>query len=114
MTGDEALLQKQEALKRQLAALEHNTLADKILAGPGRLIQKITRRLVVENMVVKVGTEQTLNISEASFTLSWTSFFKKRFHLEKVDLNNATITMEELPDGRWRIGGLLPTPSAEK
>lgn len=44
MTEDEALLHKQEALKRQLAALEHNTLADKILIGPGRLIQKITHR----------------------------------------------------------------------
>ncbi len=73
-----------------------------------------TRRLVVENLVVKVGTEQALNISEASFILSWSSFFKKHFLLEKADLNNSIIMMEELPDGRWRIGGLSPAPSAAK
>ena len=73
-----------------------------------------TRRLVVKNLIAKVGNEQVLNVSEAVFTLSWSPFFKKRFLLEKADLNNSTITMEELPDGRWRIGGFLPTPSADK
>jgi hypothetical protein len=73
-----------------------------------------TRRLVVKNLIVKVGTEQVLNVFEAGFTLSWSPFFKKRFVLRKVDLINSTITIEELPDGRWQIGGLLPTPSEDK
>ena len=73
-----------------------------------------TRRLVVKNLIAKVGNEQVLNVSEAVFTLSWSPFFKKRFLLEKVDLNNSTVMMEELPDGRWRIGGFLPAPSADK
>jgi hypothetical protein len=73
-----------------------------------------TRRLVVKNLIVKVGAEQVLKVSEADFTLSWSPFFKKRFLLEKVKLDNSTITMEEIPDGRWRIGGLLPTPSEDK
>jgi len=71
-----------------------------------------TQRLAVKNLTVEVDKEQVLNISEADFTLSWSSFFKKRFLLEKVDLNNSTITVEELPDGRWRIGGFSPPPSA--
>jgi hypothetical protein len=73
-----------------------------------------TRRLVVRNLIVRVGAEQVLNVSEADFTLSWSPFFMKRFVLEKVDLINSTITIEELPDGRWQIGGLLPTPSEDK
>jgi hypothetical protein len=73
-----------------------------------------TRRLVVKNLIVKVGAEQVLNVSEAGFTLSWSPFFRKRFVLEKVDLINSTITIEELPDGHWQIGGLLPTPSEDK
>ena len=73
-----------------------------------------TRRLVIKNLIVKVGNEQVLNVSEAGFTLSWSPFFKKHFLLKKVDLNNSTITMEELPDGRWRIGGLLPAPPEDK
>lgn len=44
MAEDDVLLQKQEALKRQLAALEYSPLGDKILTGPGRLIQKIMHR----------------------------------------------------------------------
>ncbi len=73
-----------------------------------------TRRLVVKNLIVEAGAEQVLNVSEAGFTLAWSPFFKKRFVLEKVDLNNSAITIEELPDGHWRIGGLQPTPSADK
>jgi len=73
-----------------------------------------TQRLVVKNLIVKVGAEQVLNVSEAGFTLSWSQFFRKRFVLEKVDLGNSTITVEEIPDGRWRIGGFLPTPSEDK
>ncbi|MGW8301110.1 MAG: DUF748 domain-containing protein [Desulfobacterales bacterium] len=73
-----------------------------------------TQRLVVKNLTVKVGAEQVLNVSEADFTLSWFQFFRKRFVLQKVVLGNSTITLEEMPDGRWRFGGLLPTPSEDK
>jgi hypothetical protein len=73
-----------------------------------------TGRLVVKNLVVKVGNEKFLNVAEAGFIFSWSPFFKKRLVLEKVDFTNSTMTMEELPDGRWRIGGLLPSPSANK
>ena len=73
-----------------------------------------TQRLVVKNLTVKVDAEQVLNVSEAGFTLSWFPFFRKRFVLEKVDLSNSTITVEEMPDGRWRIGGFLPTLSEDE
>ena len=73
-----------------------------------------TGRLVVKNLIVQAGAEQVLNVFEAGFTLSWSPFFRKRFVLEKVDLINSTITIEELPDGRWQIGGLLPTASEDK
>jgi len=73
-----------------------------------------TQRLVVKNLTVKVDAEQVLNVSEAGFTLSWSQFFRKRFVLQKVDLGNSTITIEEMPDGRWRIGGFLPTPSEDE
>jgi len=73
-----------------------------------------TGRLVVKNLSVKVGAEQVLNVSEAGFTFAWSPFFKKRFVVEKVDLINSTITIEELPNGRWRLAGLSPTPSEDK
>ena len=70
-----------------------------------------TRRLVVKNLIVYVDNEKVLNISEARFALAWFPFFNKRFILEKVELTDSTAVMEELPDGRWRVGGFLPTPS---
>jgi len=70
-----------------------------------------TRRIVVKNMLVYVNNEQALNISEARLFISWTPFFNKRFILQKVELSNATVVIEELPDGRWRMGGLLAAPA---
>ncbi|MGD2186442.1 MAG: DUF748 domain-containing protein [Desulfobacterales bacterium] len=73
-----------------------------------------TRRLVLKNLNIKVGKENVLNVSEAGFTFAWSSFFKKRFLIEKIDLSNSFIAIEELPDGHWRIGGLSATPSEDK
>ena len=73
-----------------------------------------TRRLVLKNVTVKVANEQVLNVSEAGFTVAWSPFFKKRFLIEKIDLSDSHITIEEMPEGRWRIGGLLPEPSADR
>jgi Domain of Unknown Function (DUF748) len=71
----------------------------------------ITRRLVLKKVIVIVANEQVLNVSEAGFTIAWAPFFKKRFLIEKIDLSDSDITIEESPEGRWRIGGLLPEPS---
>jgi len=43
MAEDNALLEKREGLKRQLATGEYKTLTDILLNGTGHLIQKITR-----------------------------------------------------------------------
>ena len=37
-----------------------------------------TRHLVVKNLIGKVGNEQVLKVSEAGFSFSWSSFFKKK------------------------------------
>ena len=73
-----------------------------------------TRRLVLKNVTVKVANEQVLNVPEADFTIVWSPFFKKRFLIEKIDLSDSHIIIEEMPEGRWRIGGLLPEPSADR
>jgi hypothetical protein len=73
-----------------------------------------TRRLVLKNVTVKVANEQVLNVSKAGFTIAWSPFFKKRFLIEKIDLSDSIIIIEEMPEGRWRIGGLLPEPSADR
>ena len=73
-----------------------------------------TRRLVLKNVTVKAANEQVLNVSEAGFTIAWSPFFKKRFLIEKIDLSDSLIIIEEMPEGRWRIGGLLLAPSADR
>ena len=73
-----------------------------------------TRRIVIKNLIVHVHKEKVLNISEARFSFAWFPFFNKRFILKKVELDNSTLVMEELPDGRWRMGGFLPASSKDK
>ena len=73
-----------------------------------------TRRLVVKKLFVKRGKEEVLNVSDAGLTLAWSPFFKKRLLIKKIDLSDSQIMIEAGPDGRWRIGGLLPEPPADK
>jgi len=73
-----------------------------------------TRRIVIKNLIVHVHKEKVLSISEARFSFAWFPFFNKRFILKKVELDNSILVMEELPDGRWRIGGLALTTAEDK
>ena len=72
-----------------------------------------TRRLVIKNLIVQVGKEKVLTVAKAGFTFSWSSLFKKRFLIQELYLSDSDIAIEELPDGRWRIAGLLPEPPAD-
>jgi hypothetical protein len=72
-----------------------------------------TRRLVIKNLIVKVGNENVLTVAKAGFKFAWSPLFKKRFLVQEVDLSDSDIAIEELRDGRWRIAGLLPGPSAD-
>jgi hypothetical protein len=73
-----------------------------------------TRRLVVKKLIVKRGQQEVLNVSRAGFTLRWVPFFKKRLLIKQIDLSDSYIIIEAEPNGRWRIGGLLSEPSANK
>jgi hypothetical protein len=72
-----------------------------------------TRRLVIKNLTVNVGNENVLTIAKAGFKFSWSPLFKKRLLIQELDLSDSDIEIEELPDGSWRIAGLLPRPSAD-
>ena len=72
-----------------------------------------TRRLVIKDLVVRVGDENILTIARARLRFAWSPFFKKRFLVQEFELSDSDIAIEELPDGRWRIAGLLPEPSSD-
>ena len=65
-----------------------------------------TRRLTLTGMRVKIGTQTTLNIPEATFIIDWSAFIRKRFVLERFNISDTELVIKELGDGRWQIGGI--------
>jgi hypothetical protein len=65
-----------------------------------------TRRLTLSGMHVKIGTQTTLNIPEATFIIDWSAFIRKRFVLERFNISDTELVIKELSDGRWQIGGI--------
>jgi len=65
-----------------------------------------TRRLTLTGMRVKIGTQTTLKIPEATFIIDWSAFIRKRFVLERFNISDTELIIKELSDGRWQIGGI--------
>lgn len=72
-----------------------------------------TGRLVIQNMSIREGGNTPLNISELSIQISWLSLFKKRIYLEELILTKSTLSIEEIADNGWKVGGLA-IPLEEK
>ena len=71
----------------------------------------LTRRLTLKGLGVKIGTQTTLKIPEAIFTVQWSPFIHKRFVLDSFNISDTELIIKELSDGRWQIGGInLPDP----
>ncbi|MDH3886229.1 MAG: DUF748 domain-containing protein, partial [Desulfobacterales bacterium] len=73
-----------------------------------------TRRLTLIGMRVKIGTQTTLNIPEATFIIDWSAFIRKRFVLERFNISDTELVIKELSDGRWQIGGIDLPDQKEK
>jgi hypothetical protein len=65
-----------------------------------------TRRLTLKGMHVKIDTQTTLKIPEATFVIEWSPFIQKRFVLESFNISNTELIIKELDDGGWQIGGI--------
>jgi hypothetical protein len=65
-----------------------------------------TGRLTLNGMRVKIGTQTTLKIPEATFIIEWSAFIHKRFVLERFNISDTELIIKELSDGRWQIGGI--------
>jgi outer membrane protein OmpA-like peptidoglycan-associated protein len=64
------------------------------------------------DLTVKIGTRTALKIPEATFKIQWTPFIRKRFVLERFTISDTQLTIEEMEDGGWQIGGIkLPDRS---
>ena len=66
----------------------------------------ITGRMAITNLSVKIGTQTVLRIPEATFTIDWTPFIRKRLVLERFFISDTELTVEVLKDDHWQIGGI--------
>jgi len=65
-----------------------------------------TRRLTLTGMRVKIGTQTTLKIPQATFIIDWSAFIHKRFVLEHFNISDTELVIKELSGGGWQIGGI--------
>ena len=65
-----------------------------------------TRRLTLNGMHIKIGSQTTLKIPAATFIIDWSAFIHKRFVLESFNISDTELVVKELSDGRWQIGGI--------
>lgn len=72
-----------------------------------------TRRLTLNGMIVKTGTQTTLKIPEATIIIEWKPFIRKRLVLERFNISGTELIIKELSDGRWQIGGMVLSQKKE-
>jgi len=65
-----------------------------------------TGRMALKGVNIKVGQEQYLRIENAEVLVRWWPLLKKRIAIKKVWVNNTEMTIESLPDGEYRLGGI--------
>jgi hypothetical protein len=66
----------------------------------------LTGRMTLTSLNVQIGAQTVLNIPEATFLIKWTPFLRKRFVLQRFTISDTQLTVKELSDGRWQIGGI--------
>ncbi len=72
----------------------------------------LTGRVTLTDLSMKIAAQPVLKIPEATLNFKWSPFIRKRIVLERFTINDAQLTVEELEDGRWQIGGIkLPDKS---
>jgi len=67
----------------------------------------LTGRMTLTSLNVQIGAQTVLNISEATFIIKWTLFISKRFVLDLFTLSGTQLTIKELDDDRWQVGGII-------
>ncbi|UCD91050.1 MAG: DUF748 domain-containing protein [Desulfobacterales bacterium] len=72
-----------------------------------------TGKIALTDLTVKVKNAQVLHISEAIADLTWFPFFQKHIQVQNIAVNGLDITIETLPEGRWRLGGVVATLLSE-
>jgi hypothetical protein len=72
-----------------------------------------TGKIAMTDLTVKVKNAQVLHISEAIADLTWLPFFQKHIQVKNIAVNGLDITIETLPEGRWRLGGVVATLLSE-
>jgi outer membrane protein OmpA-like peptidoglycan-associated protein len=65
-----------------------------------------TGRLALKGVNIKVGREQYLRIGDAEALVRWLPLLKRRIGIKRVWLNNTEMTIESLPGGEYRLGGI--------
>ena len=65
-----------------------------------------TRQLDLYGLNVTVADARVLKIEQATMLFSWSPFFKKRLQVKKLSINGLDLTIEQLPEYRFRIGGI--------
>ena len=64
-----------------------------------------TGRLAIKGMSIEDRDQTPLNISELAIQISWRSLFKKRIYLEELTLTGSTLSIKEIVDNGWKVGG---------
>jgi len=65
-----------------------------------------TGRIALKGVNIKVGQEQYLKIADAEVLVRWLPLLKKRIGIKRVWINDTEMTIESLPDGQYRLGGI--------
>ena len=65
-----------------------------------------TRKLNLYGLDVTTADNRVMKIDRAELLFSWSPFLKKRLHVREMEINGLDLTIEQLPEYRWRIGGI--------
>jgi len=72
----------------------------------------LTGRIALTDLSMKIAAQPVLKIPEATLNFKWSTFIRKRIVLKSFTINDTQLTVEELDDGHWQIGGIrLPVKS---
>ena len=65
-----------------------------------------TGRIALKGINIKVDQKQYLKIGNAEVRVSWLPLLKKRIGIKRVWVNDTEMTIESLPNGQYRLGGI--------
>jgi hypothetical protein len=63
--------------------------------------------LEIDGLQTWADGHRALSVQRAAARLSWWPLWKKRVHLEDLDLSGVDLSIRPTPAGTWRVGGLL-------